>query len=125
VILCDGGLVTGEHLPIALTGARRPAPVASVGASAGSGGGSAAETIRRAADRPASAGASASPGDGATNPLTPSTIPPEGVSLDAIERELIQKAMAQARNNKSEAARLLGLARGQLYSRLKRHGLDK
>src|SRR4029453_2748390 len=29
--------------------------------------------------------------------------------------------MAQAHNNKSEAARLLGLARGQLYSRLKRH----
>jgi DNA-binding NtrC family response regulator len=57
-------------------------------------------------------------------PLAASAIPPEGVSLDAIERELIQKAMAQARNNKSEAARLLGLARGQLYSRLKRHGLD-
>jgi transcriptional regulator with GAF, ATPase, and Fis domain len=58
------------------------------------------------------------------SPLAAAAIPPEGVSLDAIERELNQKAMAQARNNKSEAARLLGLARGQLYSRLKRHGLD-
>ena len=37
-----------------------------------------------------------------------------------MERELIQKAMAQAHNNKSEVARHLGLARGQLYSRLKR-----
>jgi DNA-binding protein Fis len=46
------------------------------------------------------------------------------VSLEGIEKDLIQKAMAQARNNKSEAARLLGLARGQLYSRLKRYGLD-
>jgi DNA-binding NtrC family response regulator len=51
-------------------------------------------------------------------------IPPEGVSLEAMERALIQRAMAQAQNNKSEAARLLGLARGQLYSRLRRHGLD-
>ena len=55
--------------------------------------------------------------------LPSAALPPQGVSLDTIERELIQKAMAQATNNKSEAARLLGLARGQLYSRLKRHGL--
>ena len=53
------------------------------------------------------------------------TIPPEGVNLEAIERDLIQKAMAQAQNNKSVAAKLLGLPRGQLYSRLKRHGLDR
>jgi len=33
--------------------------------------------------------------------------------------------MAQAQNNKSVAAKLLGLHRGQLYSRLKRHGLDR
>jgi transcriptional regulator with GAF, ATPase, and Fis domain len=52
-------------------------------------------------------------------------IPPEGVKLEAIERDLIQRAMAQAGNNKSEAARLLGLARGQLYSRLKRYGLTR
>ena len=58
----------------------------------------------------------------ATLPAGP--IPPEGLSLDAVERDLTQKAMAQAHNNKSEAARLLGLARGQLYSLLKRHGLD-
>jgi two-component system response regulator HydG len=47
------------------------------------------------------------------------------VKLEAIERDLIQRAMAQAGNNKSEAARLLGLARGQLYSRLKRYGLTR
>lgn len=38
---------------------------------------------------------------------------------------MIAKAMAQANNNKSTAARLLGLARGQLYSRPKRYGLTR
>jgi len=42
-----------------------------------------------------------------------------------LEREMIEQAMRQARNNKSEAARLLGLTRGQLYSRLQRHGLTR
>jgi DNA-binding NtrC family response regulator len=90
VILCEGGLITGEHLPMTLAAAPRapavPAPAA---------------------------------------PVAPSVIPPEGVKLEAIERDLIQRAMAQAGNNKSEAARLLGLARGQLYSRLKRYGLTR
>jgi DNA-binding NtrC family response regulator len=45
------------------------------------------------------------------------------VRLDAVERDLLQKALARARNNKSQAARLLGLSRGQLYSLLRRHGL--
>jgi DNA-binding NtrC family response regulator len=50
--------------------------------------------------------------------------PAEGVQLDAVERELLQTALAKARNNKSQAARLLGLTRGQLYSLLRRHGLS-
>jgi len=86
VILCEGGLVTAEHLPIALTGARKP--VAAVASTEAVG-----------------------------------AIPAEGVNLEAIERDLIKKAMAQAQNNKSVAAKLLGLPRGQLYSRLRRHGL--
>jgi len=47
------------------------------------------------------------------------------MNLEGIERDLIQKAMAQAQNDKWVAAKLLGLPRGQLYSRLKRHGLDR
>src|SRR5215510_7048383 len=90
VILCDGGLITGEHLPMALAGA----PPSRSAAPSGAG-------------------------------PVPATIPPEGVKLEAIERDLIQRAMAQAQNNKSEAARLLGLGRGQLYSRLKRYGLTR
>jgi DNA-binding protein Fis len=49
--------------------------------------------------------------------------PAGGVELSAVERELLQKALAQARDNKSKAAKLLGLSRGQLYSLLRRHGL--
>ena len=90
VILCDGGLITGDHLPMTLASAPSSRPVAPSGA----------------------------------GPV-PAIIPPEGVKLEAIERELIQRAMAQAQNNKSEAARLLGLGRGQLYSRLKRYGLTR
>jgi len=45
------------------------------------------------------------------------------VSLEAIERDLIRQALANAGNNKSQAARLLGLPRGQFYSLLRRHRL--
>ncbi len=52
-------------------------------------------------------------------------IPPEGLSLEALERELILKALERARGNKSQAARLLGLTRRTLYSRMERHGLRR
>jgi len=38
---------------------------------------------------------------------------------------MIEKAMAQANNNESEAARLLGPTRGPLDSRLERYGLAR
>jgi len=53
----------------------------------------------------------------------PDVFPALGVPLQAVERDLLQKALAAARNNKSQAAKLLGLPRGQLYSLLRRHGL--
>ncbi len=52
-------------------------------------------------------------------------IPPEGLSLEVLERELILQALERARGNKSQAARLLGLTRRTLYSRMERHGLRK
>lgn len=85
VILCDGGLITSEHLPIAVGKASRPVIV--------------------------------------SNGDTP--FPPGGVKLEEIERDLLHKAMAQARNNKSQAAKLLGISRGQLYSLLKHHGFTE
>ena len=53
------------------------------------------------------------------------TIPPEGLSLEVLERALIVQALELARGNKSQAARLLGLTRRTLYSRMERHGLRK
>ena len=53
----------------------------------------------------------------------------EGATYDVwrvdVERDLLKKAMAKAGHNKSKAAKLLGLSRGQLYSLLRRHGLTE
>jgi transcriptional regulator with GAF, ATPase, and Fis domain len=79
VIMCGGGLIASEHLPIAIGRSSRPAPTAAL-----------PDTV-----------------------LTVAGLPPGGVNLESLERELVNQALAQARNNKSEAARLLGLPRGQ------------
>jgi DNA-binding NtrC family response regulator len=52
-------------------------------------------------------------------------IPPGGLSLETLERELILQALELARGNKSHAARLLGLTRRTLYSRMEKHGLRR
>jgi DNA-binding NtrC family response regulator len=49
--------------------------------------------------------------------------PAHGVDLEAIERTLIEGALQQAGQNKSKAAKLLGLSRGKLYTRMERFGL--
>jgi len=41
-----------------------------------------------------------------------------------LERAAIERAMQDARYNKSQAAKLLGLSRKQLYVRLRQHGLE-
>jgi transcriptional regulator with GAF, ATPase, and Fis domain len=84
-ILCDGGLITLEHLPI------------SVGRPSGN-----------AAPQPQE---------------TPEAFPLGGIQLDAVERDLIAKALREADNNRSRAARLLGITRSQLYSRMQKYGL--
>jgi two-component system response regulator AtoC len=75
VILCDGGLITGEQLPLFPAGT--------------------AATTAGASD----------------------------MTIDQAEKALIEKALLQARHNKSKAARLLGLSRAQLYFRLEKYGL--
>jgi DNA-binding NtrC family response regulator len=50
-------------------------------------------------------------------------IPAEGLSLETLERELILQSLERAGGNKSQAARLLGLTRRTLYSRMEKHGL--
>jgi transcriptional regulator with GAF, ATPase, and Fis domain len=49
--------------------------------------------------------------------------PPHGVDLEARERDLVEQALRQAGQNKSQAARLLGLTRNKLYTRMQRFGL--
>ena len=50
-------------------------------------------------------------------------IPAAGLSLETVERELILQSLERAGGNKSQAARLLGLTRRTLYSRMEKHGL--
>ncbi len=83
ILLCDGGLITRQHLP---------APMARPAATAG---------------------------------VSPDTLvagsPPETVDLGAMERDFIERALTLSKGNKSKAARLLGLTRAQLYTRLEKH----
>jgi DNA-binding NtrC family response regulator len=47
----------------------------------------------------------------------------ETMSLEEVERFLVQKTLARFQGNVSQAARALGLSRSGLYRRLKKHGL--
>ncbi|MGE5186869.1 MAG: sigma-54-dependent transcriptional regulator [Acidobacteriota bacterium] len=59
----------------------------------------------------------------AANALDALLVP--GFSLDAIERDLIHTALVKAGGNKAAAARLLGITRRRLYSRLESLGAPK
>lgn len=103
-ILCDGGLVTHEHL-VMPTG-----PVAAI----------VAEHFGPGAPRDVETGLRPVPAPvgGRSLPADPAS------SLADVERAAIEKALEASRFNKSRAARALGLTRGQLYGRLRRLGLD-
>jgi transcriptional regulator with GAF, ATPase, and Fis domain len=47
-------------------------------------------------------------------------LPPEGVSIDAVEMSLVRQAMAQSGGVQKQAAILLGLSRDQIRYRLKK-----
>ena len=82
VILCEGGLITSEHLSLDVRSASAAFPTAShVG--------------------------------------SPKVLP----SAEAAEYELIREALARSGNNKAKAARLLGLTRAQVRSRIEKHSL--
>jgi transcriptional regulator with GAF, ATPase, and Fis domain len=82
VILCEGGMIEKEHLPLSVTNTTAPT---------------------------------------SANTASPPSL--SGMTVDAAERELIVNALARSGNNKSKAARLLGLTRAQLRSRIEKHGL--
>ncbi|OEU61977.1 MAG: hypothetical protein BBJ57_09210 [Desulfobacterales bacterium PC51MH44] len=52
------------------------------------------------------------------------SVPPTGIILEDVERRLIISAMQQAKDNKSKAARLLGLTRDTLRYRLEKYNLS-
>jgi transcriptional regulator of acetoin/glycerol metabolism len=51
------------------------------------------------------------------------TVPTDNADLRFIEKGMIERALVDAKHNKSLAAKKLGLTRKQLYVRLRQHGL--
>jgi len=51
-------------------------------------------------------------------------LPEEGVSLEAVERELILRALEQAKGNQTKAAKYLDISRRTLIYRMEKHGLS-
>lgn len=52
------------------------------------------------------------------------TVRLEEMSLDEVERHLIQRTLARHDGNVSQAAKALGLSRSAMYRRLQKHGLE-
>ena len=50
-------------------------------------------------------------------------IPSDGISLDQLEKDLIEKALKQTNGNQTEAAKMLGITRRQLQYRMDKHGI--
>jgi two-component system response regulator AtoC len=98
-ILCDGGLITTDHLAIPVNDAAHrfaaasPAPITT--------------NVEVVAAGRVPAVSEASP------------------DLASVEKTMIVQALQTARFNKTKAARALGLTRHQLYIRMRRHGLDE
>jgi transcriptional regulator with GAF, ATPase, and Fis domain len=103
-ILCDGGLITADHLALEV------APVA----------------LRHAAPRLAvePAGEPSAMSVPAGAPAGPDSPAASGGDLRSIERAMIEQALQRAKFNKSRAAKALGLSRHQLYIRMRNHGLE-
>jgi two-component system, NtrC family, response regulator AtoC len=51
-------------------------------------------------------------------------LPPGGIILAELEKELIRQALERTHQNKSHAAQLLGLSRTQLRTRMRHYGLE-
>ncbi len=103
ILLCDGGLITHEHLPVP------PPDVELVRAGIGA--------MYNGNDRSSNGLPTRALHDGAVAAAA------ETVNLDVMERGLIERALSQSKGNKSKAARLLGLSRAQLYGRIEKHGI--
>ena len=97
ILLCDGGLITRDHLPTPMV---RPSQNGAIHARSDS-----APFV-------------------ATNGFDPTAVPSDDdLNVGTAERGLVERALSQSKGNKSKAARLLGLTRAQLYWRMEKHGL--
>jgi two-component system response regulator AtoC len=52
-------------------------------------------------------------------------LPPEGVNLEEVERQLLTQALERAGGNQTQAAQLLGINRDQVRYRIEKFGLGK
>jgi transcriptional regulator with GAF, ATPase, and Fis domain len=95
-ILCDGGLITAEHLALTVV---LPPPLPRPAA-----------TAAAPAVDPTAAGSQ--------------SVPPAAGDLQSMERTMIEQALKSARFNKSKAAKALGLTRHQLYIRMRKYGFE-
>lgn len=59
------------------------------------------------------------------NHLLPIDIPPQGIELYQVEKELIRQALIRARGNRTQASRLLSISRDTLRYKMKKYGLQK
>ena len=57
--------------------------------------------------------------------VTQFRLPPEGVNLDEVERQLLMQALERANGNQTQAAQLLGINRDQVRYRIEKFGLTK
>jgi DNA-binding NtrC family response regulator len=124
-ILCDGGLITSDHLALNL---RPPAPWSSSGSERDGDSRDRRPRLHdeeppRTRDRGRSEAAEDEEGEVAAGDSSDDEVETPG-HLQAVERGLIEKALKTARFNKSKAAKQLGLSRAQLYVRLKKYGLE-
>jgi transcriptional regulator with GAF, ATPase, and Fis domain len=131
-ILCDGGLITADHLAITVSAPATHHMTASA-ASAAAATATAASASMSASTSPAAftppampAGAApAGAAPGMTTPAVPAAaMPASAGDLQSLEREMIGQALQRARFNKSKAAKALGLTRQQLYLRMRKYQLE-
>jgi transcriptional regulator with PAS, ATPase and Fis domain len=48
-------------------------------------------------------------------------LPPEGISIDELEKHMVLQALKKSKNNKTKAAKLLRLTRGTFRYRLEKY----
>jgi transcriptional regulator with PAS, ATPase and Fis domain len=56
-------------------------------------------------------------------PMHPSVTFDIGTTLEEMEREMIVRTLASAKNNRKRAAEILGISRRALYNKLRKHGI--